>query len=192
MRGARIALSVVALAACTKDLSSQPIVAQSQSPSPPPRAAATPPGPPWRAELCRPAGDATTGTLAFSGECSFAVAEPALCRPEEDDFYILVKRTLAGGRAFNFYVNVERHHGPGEYLGHAQIHVTVRDGQALYRWSNFTGSITLAGDTATSANETHATLRGMRLDPEPGTLARGSIIVDGTLACVQSNEPPAQ
>ncbi|HEY2746594.1 MAG TPA: hypothetical protein VGL86_18305, partial [Polyangia bacterium] len=143
-----VLLATLALAACTKDLSSQPIVAQSQSPSPPPRAAAPAlPGPPWRAELCRPAVDAATGTLTFAGECAFAVAEPALCRPEEDDFYILVKRALAGGRSFNFYVNVERHHGPGVYDGQAQLHVTVRDGQALYRWSNFTGSITLAGDT---------------------------------------------
>jgi hypothetical protein len=192
MRRVRLAFFVVGLAACTKDLSNQPIVSPSPSTAPRATVASAPSGPPWRAELCRPAGDTAAGTLKFTGECTFAVAEPALCRPEEDDFYILVKRTLAGGQSFNFYVNVERHHGPGDYAGHAQLHVTVRDGQALYRWSNFTGSITLGGDTATSADETHATLRGMRLDPEPGTLARGSILVDGTIACIQSNEPPAQ
>jgi hypothetical protein len=68
----------------------------------------------------------------------------------------------------------------------------VRDGQALYRWSTFTGSITLAGDATKSADATRFTLHGARLDPEPGTLARGTILVDGTLGCVQSNEPPAQ
>lgn len=194
MRRAHVVAVVAALAggvACTKDLSNQPIVAPAPSPSTAPHAAA-PAGPAWRSDRCRSASDSADGPLKFSGECSFAVAEPALCRPEEDDFYILVKRTLAGGQAFNFYVNVERHHGPGEYLGKAQIHVTVRDGVALYRWSNFTGSITLAGDTGKSADETHASFAGMRLDPEPGTLARGSIVVDGTIPCIQSNEPPAQ
>lgn len=192
MKRACIVVAVaLACGACTKDLTNQPIVAPAPSPSAAPHAAAAA-GPAWSSELCRPKGDSSDGPLRFSGECSFAVGEPALCRPEEDDFYILVKRTLAGGRAFNFYVNVERHHGPGEYLGKAQIHVTVRDGTALYRWSNFTGSITLAGDTEKSADETHASFRGMRLDPEPGTLARGSIVVDGTIPCIQSNEPPAQ
>ena len=186
----RFMLGALALAACTKDLSSQPIIAPASSSAPSTTSAApAPAGPPWRTERCRPEGDAAAGTLRFSGECNFAQATPALCRREEDDFYILVKRPLAGGPSFNFYVNVERHHGPGEYAGNAQIHVTVRDGAALYRWSNFTGTITLAGDTKKSGDDTRASFHGVRLDPEPGTPARGTIIVDGTIPCVQSSEP---
>ena len=196
-RGALL-LVVVAAAACTEDLSDKPIIGAAPpssvsssgvSPSPKP---ALPAGPPWRSELCRPRGDASAGSLRFNGECTFAVPEPALCRPDEDDFYILVKRTLAGGQSFNFYVNVERHHGAGEYDGNAQIHITVRDGAALYRWSNFTGTITLAGDTLKAGPDARFSLRGVRLDPEPGTLARGSIVVDGSAACQASTEPPTQ
>jgi hypothetical protein len=191
-----VAVAAGTLAACTKDLTSQPIIgsAPSGATSAPSGAtvASSAAGPAWRGELCRTAGDAERGTLRFSGECGFAVAGPALCRPDEDDFYILVKRALDSGRAFNFYVNVERHHGPGEYAGSAQIHVTVRDGAALYRWSNFTGTLTLAGDTKKSGDDTRASFHGVRLDPEPGTLARGSIVVDGSIPCMQSSEPAAR
>jgi hypothetical protein len=184
-----LCVMIVAAAACTKDLSSQPII--SSSPPAAARAPAPPVGAPWRSELCRPTGP-TDGALKFSGECAFGHGEPALCRPQEDDFYILVKRTLAGGQSFNFYVNVERHHGAGDYPGLAQIHVTVRDGQALYRWSNYLGTITLTGDSTKSAAKTRASLHGVRLTAEPGTLATGSIVVDGAVDCVESSEPPAQ
>ena len=186
-----VALAALALAACTRGSDEPTDLGAAPSGTTTAPSGATAAGPTWRSELCHTAGDAG-GTLRFSGECSFAVAGPALCRPDEDDFYILVKRTLDGGRAFNFYVNVERHHGPGEYAGNAQIHVTVRDGAALYRWSNFTGTLTLAGDTKKSGDDTRASFHGVRLDPEPGTPARGSIIVDGTIQCMQSSEPPRQ
>ena len=196
-RARLLVVAALTLAACTKDLTSQPIIGAAPSGAATRRrrarrVAPSAAGPPGAASSAAPPATPRPARLRFSGECSFAVAGPALCRPDEDDFYILVKRTLDGGRAFNFYVNVERHHGPGEYGGNAQIHVTVRDGAALYRWSNFTGTITLAGDTKKSGDDTRASFHGVRLDPEPGTPARGTIVVDGTdpLHAIDRAAPP--
>ncbi len=144
----------------------------------------------WRAELCQP--DSTKAPLAgpksgltFGGECVLAATELAQCQPQEDDFYILAKRVLQGGRVFVFYVNVERYHGPGEYPALAQAHVMVRDGQTLYRWANFQSTLTLEPGTD---NKTIVRLRGARLTAEPGTPTSGFITVDGEFECVPATE----
>lgn len=189
----KLLLMALALIGCTQDLSNKPIIkskaAATASSKPLPAVTLAPAGPPWNHEMCRPsdpdAPPRPNGTLTFSGECAFKQSEQGWCRPLDDDFYILERRTLAGGHWFIFYVNVERHHGPGDYPGLAQIHIEVRDGQSLYRWSNYQGSLLL---TADARQHLRALFKGVRLTAEPGTLASGSIVVDGTVDCLDSSD----
>lgn len=178
----KLALAIVLLAGCSQDLSKAPIIAARPS-APPPKLPA--PSTTWAPEFCRAGEDAGRG-LTFTGACALQAAS-ALCRAEEDDYFILVKRALAGGRVFNFYVNVERWHGAGDYRGLAQMQVSVRDGTRLYRWASFQGSLTIAGE----GDALSVRIDGARLTAETGTPAAGEILVDGTVACTPSSEPHA-
>jgi hypothetical protein len=171
------------LGGCTKELTDAPIL--------PPRAPATDAGTAkastWRGDWCHVDEPAPSSerALSFAGECRLLQTSPALCRPEEDDFYVLVKRPLPGGRSLNFYVNVERFHGDGDYRSLAQLHVVVRDRGTLYRWANVQGDVVLSS----SGEKRFITLRGVSLSAELGTPASGVIVLDGTLECSDSPAP---
>jgi hypothetical protein len=191
-------------ASCTKDLSSTPLLPPARAIPPEVTAPAAPAGPVWMPEKCR-LGTATDtarpgSVLRFAGACGLALSGPAVCQPASDDFYLLLRRPLAGGQSFTFYVNVERYQGPGAYEGLAQIQLAVREGRDLYRWSNFQGTLSVAPEAGTGARSeakgfspaAQATFHEIMLSPEPGTSASGTIVIDGTVDCARSAEPSPQ
>jgi hypothetical protein len=186
VRTGLVGLLGLGLLGCTRDLSERPILPPASASSEENGAAAdrvaVDRAPPWLPERCHlpPETGALDGRgLLVSGACDLALAAPAICHAQEDDFYVVVERALSGGRIFHLYVNVERYHGTGDYRGLAQIHASVREGQALYRWTSFQGTVSLAGDEA--ARTVH--ISAATLPAEPGTPASGTILADGTLAC---------
>src|SRR5262249_46236630 len=104
----------------------------------------------WVSGTCDPVPEpdraASFSDLAFSGECAFHQTGPAQCHGREDDFYLVAHRDLEGARQLTLYVNVERYSGPGVYENDAQVHVMIKDGESLYRWSAFRTSVSLGAN----------------------------------------------
>jgi hypothetical protein len=153
---------------------------------------------PWKSAICLPqpeqAGGPAASDLSVRGECSFRQRASVICRAQGDDFYVVTRRNLAGGRVATVYFNIESFHGPGDY-DESQTHVWIGDGQALYRWSNAHGkaSLVASGPYPSDGREsaqfptagvTSVVLSEMVLAAEPGTGASGEIRVSGTLSCL--------
>ncbi len=138
------------------------------------------PLPIWRPGLCPPEPESAPlySDLTFSGICAFHQIGPLTCHASQDDFYLTAQRTLPGGLPLTLFINVERYQGPGTYRNVAQVHMIIQDGQGLFRWSNFNGTITVA------PGETSATLALVELTAEPGTPATGTESVRGRIGCV--------
>lgn len=160
-------------------------------------------GAPWSRELCHPLAEDPVGgapsAMAVSGECDYTQQALADCHAKQDDFYIVSKRKLEGGRVLTLYINVERFRGAGDYE-EAQAHIWIGEGTGLYRWGNARGHLTLeTGAEVTPGDPTHfasagisdAVLPDIVLDAEPGTLTSGQIKLSGKLRCLVKDGPDA-
>ena len=168
-------------ASCTRELTNEPVIPTQVTSG----AARTAGGPSswWRSEICRinPGDEGPTDsakTLTFAGECNFPHRTPAQCYSRGDDYYVAAQRTLAGGQTLTFFANIESYSGPGEYKI-AEIHLTVRDGERIYRWSNTHGAATVAGGEKPIVEFPDVTLEAVA-----GTPAAGSIALKGAIGCV--------
>ncbi len=160
-------------------------------------------GVPWSAALCQPLDEepvaGTPSALVVSGACSFTQRALAECRARGDDFYVVARRRLAGGRLATIYINVESFRGPGEY-DEAQTHAWIGEGTGLYRWSEPRGHVTLGagGDFSSTdpayfatAGITTVTVPDIVLDAERGTLTSGELRLSGQLRCLVRGGPEA-
>jgi len=163
-------------------------------------------GEPWDPALCDvvPEGDKTASRsdVRVSGACSFTHHGTALCDGTGDDYTALFQRGIADGSSVNLYVNVEGYSGAATYDKNVQVLVAVRRGDTLYRWSNDQATATLgSGEGGGVSSTPHnvpesqgATPTILRFPPtellaQPGTPARGTIKVEGTIACVLKKKP---
>jgi hypothetical protein len=177
-----LVISLMFVGSCTDESSKKPILASPDAA----RTAWSAAPLTWRSELCRlaPGEDASHGaetTLTFRGECAFPQSAPVQCQAAADDFLVAAKRPLEGGRLFDFYVNVEQYHGPGNY-DVVQTYVFVRDGQVEYRWANRQGSATVKAGPPMSV-----VFSNVRLEAVKGSPTSGSIVVDGEAPCVAAH-----
>jgi hypothetical protein len=156
--------------------------------------------PPWDEALCPPApedeGTASLSDLTLTGTCAFRHVGAAACQARGDDFYITIERKLLGGEPVILHVNVEAYTGSGVYEEKAQVVFMIRRGQALYRWANYWGTMTLGHGSAgmsparTRAMQSNAgpptvvEVPPIELTAEPGTPASGTITIRGAIACV--------
>lgn len=170
-------LCAMALAACGAEAPQGRLLTAAPSA---PTIAPIGPLPTWRPALCVPEPESAPrySDLTFSGACTFHHIGPLTCHASQDDFYLTTQRTLSGGLPLTLYINVERYRGPGTYTNAAEVHMIIQDGQGLFRWSNFHGTITVA------PGETAATLAPVDLTPEPGTPTTGTESVRGRIGCV--------
>lgn len=136
-------------------------------------------GEPLPAAACPPEPEppaAAGSDLTFTGPCAFHQAGPAYCRAAADDFYVLLKRALPGGRSLDLYVDVEFYRGPGDYP-EAQTLLLIQDGTRLYTWSNFRTRATVL------PREAAVRMEPAELRPEAGRAGSGVIGMQGTVAC---------
>lgn len=163
-------------------------------------------GEPWDPALCDVVPEkeksASLSDLTATGACAFVHHGTAVCSGTGDDYYALIQRRLADGSELAFHLNVEAYTGAGTYEKKSQVLVLVRRGQVLYRWSNDEGTATLgfAEGGGVSSTPHHvpdpqgATPTIVHIDPielraEPGTPTRGTIKLEGTIACVLKKPP---
>jgi hypothetical protein len=200
MRRIVLALALLTVASGCKDLSRNRIVptASASASSSAPRASASSD---WRPALCAedsaPSSPSDPSHMSFTGQCTLRISGLASCRAYDDDFYVLVTQPMKSGALFNFYVNVERFKGRGHYPGQAQVHVGVRQGPTLYRWSNLHGTMKVEADAAPKGAKKRgeamptvdgaATLESVVLEAEPGTGATGTIVVEGDIRCAHGD-----
>lgn len=146
---------------------------------------------------------ASLSDVRISGACTFTHHGIAVCNANGDDYYATFQRQLADGSTVSFFVNVEFYTGAATYEKKVQILVSVRRGDALYRWSNDEATATLGSGEGggVSAQNLHnvpeaqgATPTILHFPPtdmtaQPGTGSRGTMKVEGTIACVLKKKP---
>lgn len=103
----------------------------------------------WHPAGCPPAKEEHTGpgTFKASGPCTFDQTNNVKCIDKLDDFFVMANRVGPNGEKISIYINVEKYHGPGDYLL-AQAHINLESGGLLYRWTSDDVSIKVGEDLA--------------------------------------------
>jgi hypothetical protein len=155
---------------------------------------------PWDPTYCavkpEPDEGASLSELTFSGTCAFHHRDPAACRAEGDDYYIILRHQLADGNEAEIFINVEHYAGAKAYEKKAEVLFLIRRNQSLYRWAKRNASVTLSfqegglssadspTDKVKERTPTVAQMPPTELVNEPGTSTSGKIVLSGTVRCV--------
>jgi hypothetical protein len=119
----------------------------------------------------------TESNLRFEGPCAFTQTSAVRCVNKVDDYYAYINRELPDYGQLSALVNVEKYKGPGTYSKNSVVFIQVSRKGVLYEWKQESATLTVTQD----ANK--VIVGASSVPAVAGGPARGSIRVEGTLAC---------